>query len=181
MKNINIIKMVFSAIFLSLAFVLPFLTGQIPEIGSMLCPMHIPVLLCGYVCGWKWGLTIGISAPILRSLTLGMPPIFPTAVCMAFELATYGAICAIAYKMLPKKKIYTLISLVIAMVSGRVVWGLAMLVCTNIAGTGFSLGAFITGAITNSIPAIIIQLIFIPTTIILLEKTTVFDILGDRK
>lgn len=181
MKNKNIIKMVFSAICLSLAFVLPFLTGQIPEIGSMLCPMHVPVLICGFVCGWRWGLTVGVAAPILRSLILGMPPLFPTAVCMAFELAAYGAISAIAYSMLPKKKIYTLISLVIAMVSGRIVWGIAMLVCTNIAGTGFSLGAFIAGAVTNSLPAILIQLILIPTIVFLLERTSLFNYLGDKK
>ena len=181
MKNRNLLKMIFSALCLALAFVLPFLTGQIPEIGSMLCPMHIPVLLCGYICGWKWGLIVGFSAPLLRSLTLGMPPIFPTAVCMAFELATYGVVCALIYRALPKKKLNVLFSLVSAMVVGRLVWGSAMLICTNIAGTGFSLGAFITGAITNSLPAIIIQLILIPTTIILLEKTSIFEFLGDRK
>lgn len=173
--------MVFSAICLALTFVLPFLTGQIPEIGSMLCPMHIPVLLCGFICGWKWGLSVGLIAPLLRSLVLGMPPLFPTAVCMAFELATYGLICAIFYRTLPKKKINVLLSLIIAMVSGRLIWGLAMVVCTNIAGTGFSLAAFVAGAVTNSIPAIIIQLILIPTTIILLEKTSIFKSLGGKR
>jgi thiamine transporter ThiT len=87
MKNREkILKIVFSAMFLALCYVLPFLTGQIPEIGSMLCPMHIPVLLCGFVCGWPWGLVVGITAPLLRSFTLSMPPLFPTAICMAFEL-----------------------------------------------------------------------------------------------
>ena len=76
MSNRNpILKMVFSAMFLAISFVLPFLTGQIPEIGSMLCPMHIPVLLCGFVCGWPWGLAVGFVAPLLRSLVLGMPPL----------------------------------------------------------------------------------------------------------
>ena len=97
-------KMVLAALFLALAYVLPFLTGQIPEIGSMLCPLHIPVLLCGFICGWPWGLAVGFIAPLFRSLTLGMPPLFPTAVCMAFELATYGAISGLMHKILPKKK-----------------------------------------------------------------------------
>ncbi|MBE6629112.1 MAG: ECF transporter S component, partial [Ruminococcaceae bacterium] len=73
------LKMVLAALFLAMAYVLPFLTGQIPEIGAMLCPMHIPVLLCGFLCGWPWGLAVGFVAPLLRSLTLGMPPLFPTA------------------------------------------------------------------------------------------------------
>ena len=91
-KRNDIKKLTLSAMFLALAFVMPFLTGQIPQIGSMLCPMHIPVLLCGFFCGAPWGLVVGFVAPILRSFILGMPPLFPTAFCMAFELATYGFI-----------------------------------------------------------------------------------------
>ena len=67
MNNRNkILRLVFAAMFLALAYVMPFLTGQIPEIGSMLCPMHIPVLLCGFICGWPWGLLVGLIAPLLR-------------------------------------------------------------------------------------------------------------------
>ena len=89
-KRKSLIKMTLAALFLALAYVLPFLTGQIAEIGSMLCPMHLPVLICGFVCGWPWGLAVGFIAPLLRSLTLGMPPLFPTAISMALELAAYG-------------------------------------------------------------------------------------------
>ena len=102
----NILKITCSAMFLALAFVMPFLTGQIPEIGSMLCPLHIPVLLCGFICGWPWGCAVGFIAPLFRSLTLGMPPIFPAAVCMAFELAAYGAIAGLMHSVLPRKKTY---------------------------------------------------------------------------
>ena len=84
-RNEKLLKMVLAALFLALAFVMPFFTGQIPEIGQMLCPLHIPVLLCGFICGWKWGLQVGLIAPLLRSLTLGMPPLFPTAIAMSFE------------------------------------------------------------------------------------------------
>ena len=66
-------KLVTSSLFLALALVMPFMTGQIPEIGSMLCPMHLPVLLCGFICGWGWGLAVGAVAPILRSLLFFMP------------------------------------------------------------------------------------------------------------
>lgn len=76
-KHNQLLKMILSALFLALAYVLPFLTGQIPQIGSMLCPMHIPVLLCGFICGWPWGLVVGFISPLFRSLTtLGMPPAF---------------------------------------------------------------------------------------------------------
>ena len=102
MKEIK--RLTLSAMFLALAFLMPFLTGQIPQIGSMLCPMHIPVLLCGFFCGPLWGGIIGIFAPLLRSLTLGMPPLFPTAFAMAFELATYGFIAGYVYNKLKKSK-----------------------------------------------------------------------------
>ena len=114
MKRENkVLKMVWAAMFLAIAYVLPFLTGQIQEIGSMLCPMHIPVLLCGFICGWPWGLAVGFAAPLLRSMLLGMPPFFPKAICMSLELATYGLVAGILYKVLPKKKSSIYVALVI--------------------------------------------------------------------
>ena len=134
----TLIKMILSALFLALAYVMPFLTGQIPEIGSMLCPLHIPVILCGFICGWKYGLVIGLIAPLFRSLTLGMPPLFPTATSMSFELAAYGAISGLMYNILPKKKLYIYCSLLTAMIIGRIVWGIAMFICMGIKNSPFT-------------------------------------------
>lgn len=175
MKNhTRLIRLVLSALFLALAYVLPFLTGQIPEIGSMLCPMHIPVLLCGFICGPVWGFTVGAVAPVMRSmLTGGFPPMFPTAVCMVFELASYGAIAGIMHRLLPKKKPYVYLSLLTAMVVGRIVWGVAMFICMGISGGAFTLGAFVAGALTNAIPGIVIQMILIPILVIVLENKNV--------
>ena len=103
-KDIRTIIM--AAMFLAIAYVLPFFTGQIQQIGNMLCPMHIPVLLCGFICGGSYGMVVGIMAPLIRSMILGMPVLFPSAFCMAFELAVYGAVAGILYKVLPKKKIF---------------------------------------------------------------------------
>ena len=164
----NILKLTVSALCLALAYVLPFLTGQIPEIGSMLLPMHIPVLLCGFICGWKWGLGVGFIAPLFRSLTLGMPPLFPVAICMAFELAAYGLVCGIMHKQLPKKKLYIYVSLICSMIIGRIIWGLAMAICMGVKGGAFTFSAFIAGAITNAIPGIIVQLVLIPILVIVL-------------
>lgn len=170
MKNHNkLLKMVLSAFFLALSYVLPFLTGQIPEIGAMLCPLHIPVLLCGFVCGGTWGLAVGFIAPLLRALTLGMPPLFPTAICMAFELATYGAVGGFLHKILPHKKAYIYASLISAMLVGRIVWGIAMAICLGFGG-GFTFAAFIAGAFTNAIPGIILQLVLIPVLVMVLEN-----------
>ena len=169
-KRNNALKLTLSALFLALAYVMPFLTGQIQTIGQMLCPMHIPVLLCGFICGWPWGLAVGFVAPLFRSLTLGMPIIFPNAACMALELATYGAVAGILHKVLPRKKPYIYCSLLIAMIVGRLAWGAAMFAIVGINGGSFTFSAFIAGAITNSIPGIIIQIALIPIIVMLLES-----------
>ncbi len=172
-KQNNIFTMVLAAMFLAIAYVLPFLTGQIPQIGAMLCPMHIPVLLCGFICGWPWGLAVGFIAPLLRSATLGMPPLFPTAACMAFELAAYGAAAGLMHKLLPRKKIAIYASLLIAMVAGRLVWGAAMFICMGIKGGSFGFSAFLAGAVTNALPGIVVQLILIPILVMVLDKARV--------
>ena len=161
-KQNRYLPMIRAALFLVFAYVLPFLTGQIPHIGSMLCPMHIPVLLCGFVCGWPWGLVVGFIAPLLRSLTLGVPLLFPQAVCMALELATYGAVAGLAYRLLPRKHGYLYCALLIAMLAGRLIWGAAMFVCFGAKGASFGFAAFLSGAFTGAIPGIVIQIVLIP-------------------
>lgn len=177
MKNHNKpLKMVLSAFFLALAYVLPFLTGQIPEIGAMLCPLHIPVLLCGFICGWPWGLAVGFIAPLFRSFTLGMPPLFPTAVCMAFELAAYGAVGGLMHKALPRKKPYIYCSLLTAMLVGRLVWGIAMVLCLGLGGSTFTFTAFVAGAFTNALPGILLQIIVIPVLVMVLENPKILNL-----
>ena len=166
----NLKTLVMAALFLALALVLPFLTGQIPEIGSMLCPMHIPALLCGFFCGWPWGLAVGLIAPVLRSLLFSMPPMYPMAVCMAFELATYGAVSGFLYSKLPHKKSSIYVSLLTAMVAGRLVWGLARFLCSGLDVSAFGLSAFWSGAVATAIPGIIVQILLIPVLVMALEK-----------
>lgn len=172
-KNNNLFRMVLAALFLALSYVMPFLTGQIPEIGSMLCPMHLPVLLCGFLCGWPWGLAVGFIAPLFRSLTLGMPPLFPAAVCMAFELAAYGAVAGLMHRILPRKKPFVYISLLVSMIIGRMVWGTAMFVCMGIGDGTFTFSAFIAGAFTNAIPGIILQILLIPILVMIIDNPKV--------
>lgn len=175
-RNKRLLKMILAALFLALAYIMPFLTGQIPEIGSKLCPLHIPVLLCGYICGWFWGLAIGFIAPLLRSLLLSMPPLFPTAVCMAFELATYGAVAGLMHRILPRKKPFIYCSLLTAMIAGRLVWGGAMLICMGLKNNPFTLKAFLAGAFFNAIPGIIVQIVLIPILVMILENPKIIDL-----
>lgn len=131
-NSLQVRRMTYSALCLALALVLPFLTGQIPQIGSALCPMHLPVLLCGFLCGWPWGLAVGFIAPLLRSVIFGMPPMIPTALAMAFELATYGALAGFLYRKFPKTIPGIYASLLIAMICGRLVWGVVRLILAGV-------------------------------------------------
>ena len=171
MKNsLSLKKLTLSGMFLALCLVLPLLTGQIPEIGSALSPMHIPVLICGFVCGWPYGLAVGFIAPLLRFALFGMPPIFPEGVAMAFELAVYGAATGILYKLLPKKIYNIYLVLVSSMLLGRVVWGAAMFIIAGLTSSKFQFTDFLAGAFIAAVWGIILHILLIPLVIFALEK-----------
>ncbi len=170
LSKIKTKKMVLSAMFLSLGFVLPFLTGQIKEIGDTLLPMHIPVMLCGLICGGKYGFAVGLILPFLRAVIAGMPPIYPNAVWMSAELCAYGLIIGFLYFNFHKKQTWWLYcSMLIAMVGGRIVWGTAKAILLGVAGKSFTFGTFITGGIVDSFPGILLQLILIPAIIKIID------------
>lgn len=163
-------QMILAAMFLAMALVLPFLTGQIPQIGGMFCPMHIPVLLCGFFCGPWYGLIVGLIAPLVRFALFGMPPLIPTGAAMCFELAAYGFTAGLLYRLLPQRKAYVYAALVGAMLVGRLVWAAAQTVLTGLGYTTFGWKAFVAGAFVNAVPGIILQLILVPILVMILKK-----------
>lgn len=163
-------RLTWSAMCLALCLLLPFLTGQIPQIGSALCPMHLPVLLAGFLCGPWWALVTGLAAPLLRNLLFSMPPLL-TAIAMSFELGTYGVVSGLLYRRLPKNLAGIYISLITAMITGRIVWGIVRVAMTGMAGEAFTWAMFLAGAFTTAIPGIIIQLILIPVLVTAIKKS----------
>ena len=160
-----------TAMFLAMGLVLPFLTGQIQQVGNMLLPMHIPVFLCALICGWRYGAPMAFILPIMRSFLFGMPPLYPTAVSMAFELATYAFVAGFMYqhsRWQCTRALYR--CLIIAMIAGRVVWGIAQAVLLGLSGNAFTMQAFVAGAFLNAIPGIILQLILIPAVMVALDR-----------
>lgn len=171
MKN-KLKKLTISAMLLALGLVLPFLTGQLQQIGNMLLPMHIPVFLCGLICGWQYGLAVGVILPIMRSLLFTMPALYPNAVAMAFELGTYGFTAGYLFANARWQCIRSLYRcLIISMISGRLVWGVAQTVLLGFGENSFTLSAFVSGAFLNAIPGIILQLILVPAIMLALDKT----------
>ena len=168
--NTHTKKLTLSAMFLAIGIILPFFTGQVPQIGNMLLPMHFPVFLCGMICGAPYGLAIGFVLPIFRSFLFGMPMMYPMAIAMAFELATYGIVASILYKVLPKNKVNIYVSLLGAMVTGRVVWGIARMVIAGVTSNPFTWQMFIGGALLQAIPGIILQIIIIPVIVMVAKR-----------
>ncbi len=165
-------KLVLSAMFLAIGLVLPFFTGQIQQIGNMLLPMHIPVMLCGLICGWQYGAVVGLTLPLIRSLLFGMPPIFPAAPAMAVELCIYGLAIGFLYGLFKKQNLAAVYaSLIPSMILGRIAWGGAQTVLLSMRESAFTFNAFLAGAILNAIPGIILQLLLIPAIMTTLHYT----------
>ncbi len=168
----NLRKFALAAMFLALGLVLPFLTGQIPQIGNMLLPMHIPVFLCGLICGWPYGLVVGFVVPLLRSFAFGAPRLFPNAVSMAFELATYGFVAGFLYGRSRWQCIRALYrSIIAAMIAGRLVWGVVQMFLLGLNGMPFTWQMFLSGALLNAVPGIVVQLTLIPALMLALNRT----------
>ena len=164
------LKTVYAAFFLCLALLLPLLTGQLKSLGKMLNLMHVAIFLCGMVCGGYYGALIGFTAPLLRSVTFGMPVLFPNAVVMAFELAVYGFLSGVLYKLLYNVKGGIYISLATAMFIGRLVWGFVTLIVWSFMGDAFTFALFIKGAFVDSFVGIILHLVLVPIVVMILKR-----------
>lgn len=171
-RNTAVINTTLSAMFLAVGLVLPLLTGQIPQVGKMLLPMHIPVLLCGLICGWQYGLAVGGMMPLLRYLLFSMPVLYPTGIAMCFELAVYGAVVGWLYSRSGRQCIAALYrSMIIAMLAGRGVWGIVQIALLGLGENGFTWQMFMAGAFLNAVPGIVLQLFLIPAVMAALNRT----------
>lgn len=171
-KKSPVLNLTLAAMFLAIGLMLPFLTGQIKQIGSLLLPMHIPVLLCGLICGWKYGFAVGAVLPLLRGFLFGRPILYPDGAAMAFELAAYGLVVGLLYARSRWKCVVSLYRcMIIAMLSGRVVWGIAEIFLLGLGENGFTFKMFMAGAFLNAVPGIILQLVLIPAIMIALNRT----------
>ena len=163
-------KVVLTALFIALGLTLPMITANVPMIGNMLLPMHFPIIICGLICGVGYGALAGVITPLLRSFIFGMPPLFPIATAMAFELAAYGAVAGLVYVVIQKSKGSVYPALIISMLSGRAVWGVVTFILFRMMGKTLTLQMFIAGAFTNAVPGIVGQLIIIPVLMYYLAK-----------
>ena len=169
-KGYSVKKLTITALCIALCYALPLLfhaTG----LGTAFSPMHIPVLLCGLVCGGGYGLVCGIVGPVLSSILSGMPPAVKL-VHFIPELAVYGALAGLMLKLVRTKKpildVYA--ALIVAMVAGRIVGGVAQALFYLSSGKEFTVAAIAAGYFVSTLPGIICHLIVIPILVMALLK-----------
>ena len=171
-KMSHVKKTNITAVCIALCVVLPMAFHTIPGAGSIFMPMHIPVLLCGLVCGWQFGLLCGIAGPLLSSLLTGMPQAAYLP-AMLVELISYGVITGIMMRLVNTQKLYVdlYISLVTAMLVGRVVAGIARALI--FAPGEYSVAIWATSFFVRSLPGMALQLAILPTIVVTLEAARV--------
>ena len=174
--NKEIKKIVFCAMYIALGVAIANILHWASQgIGRILSPMHFTVIICGMMLGWKYGLICGILTPLISAI-FGMPPFFPTGVCMALECGAYGFVAGLLSALLHIIKddklnfVNVLIVLVIAMIVGRLVGGLFNTIYYSIKGDGYAFEAFLKAYIVVQLPSIILQFILIPFIVTPLKK-----------
>jgi hypothetical protein len=168
-KMSRVKQSIITAVSIALCVVLPLAFHSIPQAGLIYCPMHIPVLICGLVCDWQFGLACGIIGPVVSSVITGMPSIVDLP-SMMIELVIYGVVCALIMKVVHTKKLYVdlYLSLVVAMLLGRVVAGIVKALI--FARGSMTVTTWATTYFVTCLPGIIIQLVLIPSIYFALEK-----------
>lgn len=164
-------KIVLSGVFLALGYILAWFSANSQFIGQKFLPMHLTVLICGFICGAPYGAIVGALTPLLKSISTGVPVLMPTAIIMMLELAAYGAVAGFVYKRFPKKLIYAYISLASAMLVGRLVWaGATFIAYTFFTHATFTFELVLAQTVTGCIPGIILQLVLVPPIVLSLKK-----------
>ena len=175
MKTHSSIKnMTLTAVCIALCVVLPIAFHSIPNAGSVFLPMHIPVLICGMICGWPYGFLCGLAGPLLSSALTGMPPIAMLPAMMV-ECGVYGLVSGLMLKFVHTRSTYgdLYIALVTAMLAGRIVSGIAKALIFT---PGLAMSAWITASFVTALPGILIQLVFLPSVVFTLMKARIIPL-----
>lgn len=166
MNRTNVKNLVMTALFVALGLLLP-MAFHAFGLGKAFLPMHIPVLMCGLICGPRMGALCGAVTPLLSAALTGMPVLFPTGVAMVFELAVYGAMTGLLYR---NKRWNIYAALIVAMLVGKAVAGCANAVFLGVAGDPYSFSIYLNATFVTTLPGIVVQLVFVPLLVKILEK-----------
>lgn len=171
-------KIVIAGLLLAIGVIIPYIFHMSGIAGPVFLPMHIPILIGGFLLPPHLAMLLGILTPLLNSLVSGMPVFFPLAIIMMVELGFYGLITSLLYR---KLKVPSILTLIISMAVGRIMAGvmvflLAIFFSGDLAPVFLDPIAFIVGAAATGLPGIIIQLILIPTLVYSIMRYTTIDL-----
>ncbi len=179
MRECKTLRLTTCALFISLGILLPSVFHAL-NLGSVFSPMHLPVLLCGFLLGPIYGGVCGAVVPYLSSFITGMPPAFPVALSMTFELATYGILSGLFYRLLgakcPQPTVKVIAALVLAMLGGRIVLGVVNAILFAIQGSAYSFEIFLSSAFLKAWPGILLQLVLVPLTVEVLRSAKILQL-----
>lgn len=131
--------------------------------GTVFLPMHIPVLLAGLALGPALGSAVGLLTPLLSFVLTGMPPVSPPILpLMMLELAVYGFVAGLLMSRVGRSAWAVWISLLAAMVVGRVALGLAVAGAVALAGFQADPVVYVLGSVATGLPGILLQLLLVP-------------------
>lgn len=171
MNQQHLRRLTLTAVCIALGVVLPMLFHSIPKGGMIFCPMHLPVLLCGLLAGPWFGMAAGLLTPLLSHLITHMLPAGPVLTGMVIELAVYGLAAGLLFAVIKTGKIYVdlFISLILAMLAGRIVYGIVKALFFT-GGNPYGIGVWLTSSFVTCLPGIIMQLVLVPLLYFALEK-----------
>lgn len=159
MSKVQTKQVTVTALFVVLGVLLPYVTGHAVGIpGTILLPMHIPVLLCAIFCGPRFGALCGFITPLLSSLLTGMPSLYPMMPILVVQLTTAGLVLGLLYG---KWKMHPYPALILSMALGWLLYGL-MASLLLLTGNQGMVAPSMLAALFQGIPGILLQLILIP-------------------
>lgn len=175
--NKEIEKIVLTGLFIAIGVVLAPLFHS-AGLGQVFSPMHFPVLVCGLLLGWKYGLITGLLTPLITSFMLQAPPLFPMATVMSLELAVYGLLSGLIYNkcsLFTSKIANVYVALIVAMIAGRIVYGLTYGILFVLGLSDFAFSTYVTSLFVVGLPGIVLQILIVPAVVMTIERKKAFE------
>lgn len=136
--------------------------------GKIFLPMHLPILVGGFLLNASIAGSLGLIVPLLSAVLTGMPPLAPpVAPLMAIELLIKGSVASFAYRRL---RLPLAAALLLALISDWLVLALAAFGLAEFFRIEDSPLIYVGGAIALSWPGTVLQAAIAPLAVRVIEQ-----------